>query len=46
MNATITQHSELITTVVTLLIGAILRAIEKKRLRKKGLLIDEVPKNY
>lgn len=43
MNQTITQHSELITTVVTLLVTAILRAIEKKRLRKKGLLIDQLP---
>lgn len=31
----ITQHSELITALVTIVAGAILRAIEKRKMRKK-----------
>ena len=40
MKTEITNHSELICTVVTIITSAIIRAIEKRRLRKKGLLND------
>lgn len=39
MNQTINNNSELICTVVTIITGAIIRAIEKQRLKKKGMLI-------
>lgn len=39
MNTTIHNNSELICTVVTIITGAIIRAIEKRRLKKKGMLI-------
>ncbi len=42
MNTTISNNTELITSLVTIIIGAIIRVIEKKRLKKKGLLIDKV----
>jgi len=47
MNETIHNNSELICTVVTIITGAIIRAIEKRRLKKKGLLIniDEIKSN-
>jgi hypothetical protein len=41
MNQTIHNNSELICTVVTIITGAIIRAIEKRRLKKKGLLITK-----
>lgn len=40
MNTVITQNSELISTLVTIIVGAIIRGIEKRKLRKKGLLND------
>jgi len=40
MKTEITTNSELICTVVTIITGAIIRAIEKRRLRKKGILND------
>jgi len=39
MNQTINNNSELICTLVTIITGAIIRAIEKRRLKKKGMLI-------
>jgi hypothetical protein len=33
----ISQNSELFTSLVTVIAGAIIRLIEKKRLKKKGL---------
>lgn len=42
MNQTIHNNSELITTIVTILVGAIVRLIEKRKLRKKGLLTDKI----
>jgi hypothetical protein len=41
MNTTIHNNSELICTVITIITGAIIRAIEKRRLKKKGLLITK-----
>ena len=41
MNNIITNNSELISTLVTIIIGGIVRAIEKRKLRKKGLLNDK-----
>lgn len=38
----IQNNSELITSLVTIIVGAIIRAIEKKRLKKKGLLTDKI----
>jgi hypothetical protein len=38
----ISQNSELFTSLVTVIAGAIIRLIEKKRLKKKGLLTDPV----
>jgi hypothetical protein len=42
MNSTniISQNSELFTSLITVVAGAIIRLIEKKRLKKKGLLTD------
>jgi hypothetical protein len=41
MNANIiSQNSELFTSLITVVAGAIIRLIEKKRLKKKGLLTD------
>jgi hypothetical protein len=37
----ITQNSELFTSLITIVAGAIIRIIEKKRLKKKGLLIAD-----
>ena len=42
MNQTIHNNSELITTIVTIIVGAIVRLIEKRKLRKKGLLTDKI----
>jgi len=33
--------NELICSLATMIVSAIIRAIEKRRLRKKGLLVDE-----
>lgn len=41
MNPIIKDNSELITSLVTIIIGAIIRAIEKRKLRKKGVLLDK-----
>lgn len=38
----ITQNSELFSSLATIIIGAIFRAIEKKKLKKAGLLTDPV----
>ena len=38
----IKNNSELITSLVTIIVGAIVRLIEKKRLRKKGILNDKL----
>jgi hypothetical protein len=35
-----TEHNEIICTIVTILVGAIMRAIEKRKLRKEGKLND------
>jgi hypothetical protein len=37
---TITDNKELFTSLFTIVIGAIFRAIEKRKLRKEGKLID------
>jgi hypothetical protein len=41
MNNIITNNSELISTLITIIVGGIVRAIEKRKLRKKGLLNDK-----
>ena len=42
MNTNIfTQNSELFTSLITIVAGALIRIIEKKRLKKRGLLIAE-----
>lgn len=38
----VTQNSELFSSLATIIIGAIIRAIEKKKLKKKGLLTDKI----
>ena len=38
----ITQNSELFTSLITIVAVAIIRIIEKKRLKKKGLLTDKI----
>jgi hypothetical protein len=40
MKTAITENSELISTLITIIAGGIIRAIEKRKLRKKGLLND------
>jgi hypothetical protein len=35
-----THNNEIICTIVTMLVGAIIRAIEKRRLKKQGKLSD------
>jgi hypothetical protein len=42
MNETIKNNSELITSLVTIIVGAIIRTIEKRRLKRKGLLTDKI----
>jgi hypothetical protein len=42
MNETIKNNSELITSLVTIIVGAIIRAIEKRKLKKKGLLTEKI----
>jgi hypothetical protein len=37
------ETEKIITTIVCSIIGFIVRAIEKKRLKKKGLLFDTPP---
>lgn len=37
----IQNNSQLITSLVTIIVGAIVRLIEKRNLRKKGLLTDK-----
>ena len=40
MKTVITDNTELISSLVTIIVGGIIRAVEKRRLRKKGLLND------
>jgi hypothetical protein len=37
----VTENKELICTIVTIIVGAIVRAIEKRKLRKSGKLNDK-----
>jgi hypothetical protein len=41
MNQVVSQNSEALTMICTVLIGAIWRAIEKRKLRRKGVLQDK-----
>lgn len=41
MIQTISNNSEIFTSVATIIIGAIFRAIEKRKLKKLGLLKDK-----
>jgi hypothetical protein len=41
MKTAITDNSEIISTLITIVVGGIIRAIEKRRLRKKGILNDK-----
>lgn len=41
MNTLILQNSELFSTLITIIVGGIIRAIEKRKLRKKGILNDK-----
>lgn len=38
---TITENSEVLTVICSIIVGGIWRAIEKRRLRKKGVLNDK-----
>ena len=40
MKTAITDNSEIISTLITIVVGGIIRAIEKRRLRKKGIVND------
>ena len=44
MIQTVSNNSEIFTTVATIIISAIFRALEKRKLRKEGKLIDQVTK--
>lgn len=41
MKTAIIDNSEIISTLITIVVGGIIRAIEKRRLRKKGILNDK-----
>jgi len=38
---TITQNSEVLTAICTIVFGALLRVLEKRKLRRKGMLTDK-----
>lgn len=41
MNQAIADNSEILTALVTIIVGGIIRGIEKHRLRRKGKLNDQ-----
>lgn len=41
MNQAISDNSEILTALVTIILGGIIRGIEKHRLRRKGKLNDQ-----